>query len=59
MMCRYFGDIFQWWTNNKCQKSFYKEFQRTKSIKLAPSNFEINCYVLCRIGQGGRACLCA
>ena len=56
VMCRFFGKKFLW--NNKCQENFQKESMPTKSNNLA-INFEINCDVLCRIGQGGRACSCA
>ena len=55
-MCRLFGNNFFW--KNKCQINFQKEKKPVKSSLLA-KNFEINCDVLCRIGQGGRACLCA
>jgi hypothetical protein len=42
----------------RCQKSVHKE-KTSKDKSQLNDGFEINCEFLCRIGQGGKACLCA
>ena len=57
-MCRLFGlsESLAW--KDKCSNSVNNN-RKVSNTKKFYGEFEINCDVLCRIGQGGKACLCA